>query len=624
MFVHQRLHLAVLIAATVVLLTIARGYLPFVADDALISFGYSERLLDGKGLTFTDGERVEGYSNLLWVLIVAAGGLFTSDLILVGRVAGTIGMSVTLAALLPVLRAPATPAAAGGVSALTTVIPALAGLSVLALSDGIAIWAIGGLEQAIQTPLLAWALSLLIVQRTSPSPSSTVPLAAGVLLALLVWTRPDGALFVALAAAALVAVHGFSRATLRGILRLAALPALAWLAQLAFRVVYYNDWIPNTAYAKIALSSTHVLHGLHYIGASLWSHAAIVIAAAAGLVFARPFRRREIVLPLVVAIGWTAYVISVGGDIFPGHRHFLPVLVCLAFLVAVTWRQGFGRLPLAAQLAVLVVLGAIHVRQQRADQLNQLARTERFEWDCGAVMSSLRTAFTSTQPLIAAEAVGCVGYFGKLPTLDMMGLTDRYLAHHPPAGFGGGFIGHELGDGRYVLSRSPDIVSTCVPGAQPIPCYRSSQEMFALPEFQQRYALVAMHRPEISIRPYLWFDTTSPRLGVIRTDREIRLPGFLFAAPDVGYVTFSREGKLVARLYTETVATLDKHAILREGSLPSGRLSAGRLPSGLLPAGSWTGRAIASQPMEVKVDGSSIRVTTGLQGGELTEVVLTR
>ena len=85
---NDRWNLILLAAALAVLLATARGYLPFVADDALISFRYSERLLDGKGLTFTDGERVEGYSNLLWVLIVAAGGLITRDLILVGRIAG--------------------------------------------------------------------------------------------------------------------------------------------------------------------------------------------------------------------------------------------------------------------------------------------------------------------------------------------------------------------------------------------------------------------------------------------------------------------------------------------------------------------------------------------------------
>src|SRR5690606_2465390 len=46
----------------------ARRYLPFMADDAFISLRYSERFLQGKGLTWNDGERVEGYSNITWVL----------------------------------------------------------------------------------------------------------------------------------------------------------------------------------------------------------------------------------------------------------------------------------------------------------------------------------------------------------------------------------------------------------------------------------------------------------------------------------------------------------------------------------------------------------------------------
>src|SRR5882757_2842123 len=47
-------------------------YYLFVADDSFISFRYVDRLLEGKGLTWTDGHPVEGYSNLLWVLVLAA------------------------------------------------------------------------------------------------------------------------------------------------------------------------------------------------------------------------------------------------------------------------------------------------------------------------------------------------------------------------------------------------------------------------------------------------------------------------------------------------------------------------------------------------------------------------
>ena len=59
------------LAALVVLFVHAASYLPFIADDALITLRYAERLLDGHGLTWNDGERVEGYSNLLWLQLTA-------------------------------------------------------------------------------------------------------------------------------------------------------------------------------------------------------------------------------------------------------------------------------------------------------------------------------------------------------------------------------------------------------------------------------------------------------------------------------------------------------------------------------------------------------------------------
>ena len=44
----------------------------FLCDDAFISFRYARNLLEGHGLVFNPGEYVEGYSNFLWVLELAA------------------------------------------------------------------------------------------------------------------------------------------------------------------------------------------------------------------------------------------------------------------------------------------------------------------------------------------------------------------------------------------------------------------------------------------------------------------------------------------------------------------------------------------------------------------------
>lgn len=47
-------------------------------DDAYISYHYAENLAAGKGLVFNPGERVEGYSNLLYVLLMAPAFLVTN------------------------------------------------------------------------------------------------------------------------------------------------------------------------------------------------------------------------------------------------------------------------------------------------------------------------------------------------------------------------------------------------------------------------------------------------------------------------------------------------------------------------------------------------------------------
>jgi len=50
--------------------------LAWLCDDAFISFRYAQNLVSGHGLVFNVGERVEGYTNFLWTLLIA-GGLST-------------------------------------------------------------------------------------------------------------------------------------------------------------------------------------------------------------------------------------------------------------------------------------------------------------------------------------------------------------------------------------------------------------------------------------------------------------------------------------------------------------------------------------------------------------------
>jgi hypothetical protein len=576
--------------ASWILIRTAQTYLPFFADDALITLRYSDRLLAGQGLTFNDNDYVEGYSNLLWLLAVAAGGLLHRDLIDVARVLGTASVVAAFGAV----------AYASGLASWSAVWGGVAGVAILALSHGMAIWSIGGLEQPLQAVLLAWALALTVVPR-----AGTGVTVAGGLLALLALTRPDGILFTAAVTVGLVVADGMSTTSLRLAARLVVLPGLAWIAQHVFRLWYYGDWLPNTAFVKLSGSLHHLLYGMGYVSDAVLHNLPVVLLGAGVVATVRPFRQRVTLVPLGVIAAWASYVAWIGGDIFPGRRHFLPVLVCLAVGAGAAWRQSaLARLPLPLQgLVVFASVLPFAVLQAR-DSANTVAREEVWEWECATVARTLRAAFEPAAPLVAADPVGCMGYFSALPTLDMLGLTDRHIARTRPPDFGQGWIGHELGDGRYVLAREPDLVVLCTPRGSATGCFRSGVELVALPEFQHRYLLTTIVAPDGLYTSRVWVRRDSPAVGLRRAAAPERLhvPGLLFAT----------DAQAQARPAPKTlVARLDAGRTVRFTGLPP-------------EVTGWHPVPVASAPVDVAVDGSSVLVTAGPEGADLHEVVFTK
>ncbi len=184
----RRTPIALIIGAfsSIVLIVHARSYLPLIYDDSYISLRYAMRFLQGKGLTWTDGEAVEGYSNLLWVLGCAALGGLGLDLVDAARVLGLLCGALAMAAFLI-----AFPPRNWSDS-----LPALAGTLFIALAGPIGIWAIAGLEGCMVAALLAWGLVFLRPLLDGAEPEWKTVLLPGIPLALLCLTRPDTPLIV--------------------------------------------------------------------------------------------------------------------------------------------------------------------------------------------------------------------------------------------------------------------------------------------------------------------------------------------------------------------------------------------------------------------------------------------
>ena len=546
------LSVGLLVAAVAVLIVHASVYYPFLSDDALISLRYVDRFLQGRGLTWTDGRPVEGYSNLLWILVVAVLGRCGIDLVDAARILGVASMSTVVVVLIRAypLR---------GFSA-KSCLPLSSGILFFCLAAPVAVWAIGGLEQPLYAALLATSIPLTIrcLESTNPERRDLFWLSLGLGLACI--TRPDGPLFSVAALFSIVIGRWLARKKLfswSNLVLLASMPVALYGGQLVFRIFYYGEWVPNTALVKIAPSFHHFLDGFAYVRHGLWSLFPFSFVALGYLIIAvfSPVRRDR-ALPLLVLMGaWIPYVVFIGGDIFPAHRHFVPLIVVIAFAVVecVTWLVGRVKPMTVVGLLFAATIPYLYLQDSHPE--NRRAISERWEWDGQVVGLLLQQSFSQQEPLVAVTAAGCLPYWSKLPALDMLGLNDDYLPRHPPADFGSGMLGHELGETAYILRREPDIITFQV--GRRTSAARISRELLESAEFREHYVPIKVE----GSKPYaflatLWIRKDSKKLGIQRTPQRITVPAYFLDRNPATTAYPKRNGGLVVAVRAGAPASI--------------------------------------------------------------------
>ncbi len=425
-------------------LGIARALqLAWICDDSFISLRYAENLVAGQGLVYNAGERVEGYTNLLWTLLLAALLRVGVDPIRAAELPG-IAAYAGLAWLLAWeswrrSRAPG-----------RAFLPLAAAL--VLVCDDFQVWATGGLETALFGLLVA---SGLLATRDAPE-SPARPKRAGVLLALAVLTRPDALLFVLVGVASWWLPFDRCPAPERRRAALATLlPVAAVLALLVpWKLAYYGELLPTAFHSKSA-TRPYLAQGLVYLGITLAKNW-FLLAVGAGALVARA--RGPRVLPravrgyqrflLLAAGSFVAYVVWVGGD-FMAARRLLPAAP-LVFLVLeeglARWREPTRALLAAAAILVAAALPAPVF--ERVARINHVGE-ERLFYPREAIDARraqagvVRAALEGTGARVAFEGGMCVfGYYSRLPYLvELTGLTQYSLAKRPLLERGP--IGHE-------------------------------------------------------------------------------------------------------------------------------------------------------------------------------------
>lgn len=429
----QWIALAALTLATAALYGINVERYFFLGDDAFISFRYAANFASGEGLVWNPGEYVEGYTNFLWVVLLAAGmrlGIAPEGL--------SCALGITSGALVLVLLGRFSAARLGALNPL-----AWLPLLTLALSRSFTAWSTGGLATQLFT-LLILAAQIQFIREQQPregqSQSKYIWLSS-LIFAFATLTRPEGGLFTLVAGLFFLANVLRGKANLRDL----CIWVLPWFvivgSHFLFRYGYYGEWLPNTFYAKV--NGFWPEQASHYFAAF---QADYQLAYYLPLIVLGMIRGRD--LPHLFfgtsIFVYCAYLFSIGGGRFE-FRFLVVVLPTLYWLIAEglrelvdsteTGRSGFLALGVAVAAALLVNthLGSVSpaAREDR-HHIEPIDGTRGYALERareGKILAGyIKAGVLPKDLLLCVGGAGALPYYTGWPTLDFRGLNDPHIA----------------------------------------------------------------------------------------------------------------------------------------------------------------------------------------------------
>ena len=396
---------------------------PVPCEDAYITFRFSKNLAEGNGPVFNPGERVEGYSNPLWMFSIAVASKLGLDIISCSRMAGALVNTLTL---LLVWYIPWRWFAVRGVVS-------LGGPVLYLLFLPLQFYAASGLETSLYTFLIT-ATAAAIMWAGSSSARWT---AASSLLLLTALTRPEGAIFFAFYCLWLGWRYVVRKESLKPYLPGITLFLLLYGAFIIWRLSYYGLPLPNTYYAKGFLPLYMRFMVGFLITRGFFTNYTWFLFLFPFFLFVKITDMRRALTPLYLFIagGFVFSLIFAGWDWMPYFRYNLPVvplmIICCQLLFAELWRTWApttGKKLLWAALTVCILFSAIeqywkdlslNYRWRDIGEFARFNQKTMGEW----IRSEL-----GTKPVIAIGDVGYLAYISQATILDLYGLTNHSFA----------------------------------------------------------------------------------------------------------------------------------------------------------------------------------------------------
>ncbi len=423
----QKKTCVVILAALTIVTFHQLVFFNWTSDDAFISYRYIENLISGKGLVFNTGEKVEGYSNFLWITILFLLKFLGLSPLWASKIISYI------ASLLLVILAYRTALATG----LDNFTSGLCSLTI-SFSTNIAYYSLSGLESVFYTFLLLTAVFLNRIYEDKPVPKILIAL-YGVLLAAAI-TRPEGILFLILSSIYHLLKKSIAKkgVALKIILKIQLLAFSVYCFFLIFRYLYYGKILPNTFYAKPI--GTFVENGYNAFFSNFFNAflSGSFLLVPLLLLLSRKKAMKKYAFPLLFCGGQIIFM-TYAGDWMAFGRFFLPILPIVIILSASLNKEIFSRkknihynrLAIFPSLIIFIFLIAGNTYQT----YYALVHKNRYPYH---IMNSrslidlgkkLKHDYTKEKKL-AVRRIGAISYYSDLEIIDILGLTDNQIAHN--------------------------------------------------------------------------------------------------------------------------------------------------------------------------------------------------
>lgn len=409
----------------------------FVLDDAFISFGYARNLVEGKGLTWNLGEKVEGYTNFSWTLLMSAPIAIGFD---------PVNSSYVLSILCFILSLIFTYKLC--LLLLDSHKWSLITIALLGTNYSFNSYATSGLETQLQACLFTANFYVFISCLRTQTWQPRQLLALSFLLAAAILTRPDSSLLPATLLPSAITFILKSVALRRQKLKkltLLLLPMTVMIGVwLTWKIAYYGEIIPNTFYVRV-FSINALMAGSVFLYCFVTSYLLLPFAILGIIAIPELVAKKNAGLIAIVfyVLLWCAYVITAGGD-FMEFRFLIPIMPLIFILIG--WLAFVFIQQKEAQwlLIGILVLGNLHHfrtfhdhphrrRYSVVETLHELrhhivGKTENWK----KVGEILGRAFNySPDVSMAITASGTIPYYSRLRTIDMLGLNDKWVARQP-------------------------------------------------------------------------------------------------------------------------------------------------------------------------------------------------